>query len=106
MVEVIPTWVYWGGAFFGAVMTSLVGLVALHYRSVQTGKLVPRTTVDLIESKSAATIASQQTDIADLKQVTRVQGDTLRIQAAQIDEFTELSRIQEAVMRALPRPGQ
>lgn len=94
MVEVIPQWIYWGGAFFMAVMTSLIGLVALHYRSVQNGRLFPKTTVELIEKLSSDRIAELIVERDGWKQVSTVQNDTLRIQAAQIDELTsDLTRL-------------
>ncbi len=107
-LEVVPSWLYVLGAAVSMGMTGLLGIVFLHYRSVQNGKLVPRLTVDLLESRHTDRVSDLLARIAEIieernawKQVAGVEQDTNRIQAAQIDEMTEAMKVMEATMRAL-----
>lgn len=107
-LEVVPTWLYVLGTMVSMGMTGLLGIVFLHYRSVQNGKLVPRITVDLLEQRHTDRVADLMSRIQEgideknaWKQVASVEQDTNRIQTAQIDEMTESMRVMEASLRAL-----
>lgn len=47
-VETIPAWLYFVGPMITLMMGGLATTVISHYRSVQRGKLVPRSTLDLM----------------------------------------------------------
>ena len=100
----IPAWLYFAGPIVTALVGALSATVISHYRKVQSGQLVPRITVDLMVAHYTSRYNEVAAERDDWKQTSRVLTDTTRIQAAQIDELTESTRVQEAIMRSLPSP--
>lgn len=74
-VEVIPAWLYFAGPSVTLMMSALVGVIILHYRSVQNGKLWPDSTVDLLIKQKDDEIKSTKLEAAAQIEAMRAEHD-------------------------------
>jgi hypothetical protein len=95
--EPLPWWGYAAISLLFLVGGGVVRLELLHYRAVQTGKLIPRITMDLI-------VAAKDTEIERLqREVERWNGAYHITQQALVEMGQSVEEITDA-MRALQLP--
>jgi len=96
--EPLPWWGYAAVSLIFLVAGGVVRLELLHYRAVQTGKLVPRITLDLI-------VAAKDTEIERLqREVERWNGAYHITQQALVEMGESVDDITDAI-RAIAPPA-
>jgi uncharacterized protein YukE len=93
------------------VMSAAVGVIFMHYRAVQSGKLVPRSTVDLINREHAdqmkaarASTESQLTAMRDdiTSRMDNFRGDhNVRLTEMRADHAQQMAEIRDAYQRII-----
>lgn len=112
-VELIPAWLYVIGPLITMVMGGLSATVIMHYRKVQSGKLVPEATVErmraqyeshLVSMRTTyeAQITSLRTDSNDWRGAYHLLSENAKTSEDRMDEVLETSRLMLAFVRALP----
>lgn len=81
-VEMIPAWLYFVGPIITLLIGSLSATVISHYRKVQKGDLVPRSTLDLItgqyEDRIKETDADRDEQVAAIRAEMTTRMDNFR----------------------------
>jgi hypothetical protein len=108
------------------MMGALAATVISHYRKVQTGKLVPESTVERMKTQyetrltemrtdhnaemaglradRGALLVAKQRDADDWRAAYHLSDENRKISEERMDEVVENSRLALAVVRALPHP--
>ena len=99
--EPMPWWGYAAISLMLLIGGGVVRLELLHYRSVQTGKLIPRITMDLIVAAKDTEIERLQREVERWNGAYHITQQALVELSQSVDEMTDAVRVLTPPTRAL-----
>jgi hypothetical protein len=99
--EPMPWWGYAAISLMLLVGGGVIRLELLHYRAVQTGKLLPRITVDLIVAAKDTEIERLQREVERWNGAYHITQQALVELSQSVDEMTDAVRVLTPPTRAL-----
>ena len=99
--EPMPWWGYAAISLMLLVGGGVIRLELLHYRAVQTGKLIPRITMDLIVAAKDTEIERLQREVERWNGAYHITQQALVELSQSVDEMTDAVRVLTPPTRAL-----